>query len=486
MDSREKLINQELNPERFSHQIDKPKLNNEVSKLGVVVRSFLGQYTNENHENDSTLKLFLDKMQQLEAAWAENEKEFALLQAENEQLQMQLLNERNKCSVFQKRLQFIQENKGHFEKLKEVYSKMKQIELEKCRSKMNIHKATQSDSVMTVSSYATCLLQSEINEKYLSRESSSTVSVRKVELAKAQDTINVLKQLIFRREQTWGLNRDKQKYYTQNVKRLERENASLRSIVRTYYGRSKEHIGTSMEDIISHTSSVNVEVNAVKATEVMSTNTIDNSLTVMQGMVKKLEDRNRELEKLIKEKIADSHSSIFNRKERLVLNQTNDLEYPNDTPTRPRSDILPIPVINEPLHSSIKQPSKISSSPVQRNRNQSLPPPPRQTGSFPISAQYPSHPRCYDSRCHETTNTATGTSRSRRTEKQFRSEKTNVQLSVVMRPGSQEETELEMLRQIKDEIIKKQKNINKKLDLFQHGLDKKQNNFRLRSSASKF
>ncbi|GJQ69814.1 hypothetical protein Trydic_g22368 [Trypoxylus dichotomus] len=247
--------------------------------------SAAGRLAGNLNNKPGALDDFFNKLKVLEHEWYEAEKRYNKLRMENDVLNNQLMHETTKCVVYQKKLKFIQDNQKNFEKLKEVYLAMKQQECKSLTLGNICEQACQtidfstgkfeSKAVATTSIF-TC--DQECLTKYHGNaiQSDSMIAIRRSELTDAHENLQLLKDMIKKREYTWSVNVQREESMKEQIRTLEEEKQSLETLVR-------------MKD---------VELKAMKNMKSQNPVEQQDNVNNMKRIIGKLSQRLRELEKL--------------------------------------------------------------------------------------------------------------------------------------------------------------------------------------------
>lgn len=151
------------------------------------------------------------------------------------------MHEKTKCAIYQKKLKFIQDNQKNFEKLKEVYLTMKQQE-SKSRSFADIcEQASQTTSWNTGSfvskatgtiNVVTCDKESLTKYHGNVLQTDSMIAIKRSELSDAHDNLQLLKEMIRKREYTWSVNAQREEALKEEIRSLQEDKQALDTMVR--------------------------------------------------------------------------------------------------------------------------------------------------------------------------------------------------------------------------------------------------------------
>ncbi|KRT78786.1 hypothetical protein AMK59_7963, partial [Oryctes borbonicus] len=288
--------------------------NNSIDLFDLA--SAAGRLAGNLNNKPGALDDFFNKLKGLEHEWYEAEKRFNKLRMENDVLNNQLMHERTKCAVYQKKLRFIQDNQKNFEKLKEVYLAMKQQEcksstLDVCEQAcQTVDYGTGQFESKAVATMSTFSCDKECLTKYHGNvlQSDSMIAIRRSELTDAHENLQLLKDMIKTREFTWSVNVQREESMKEQIRLLEEEKRSLDTVVR-------------MKD---------VELKAMK--NMKSQNPIEQQDNVnnMKRIIGKLSQRLRDLEKL--ERSGRLQRILDDREEEVV----KEIECGDFVPQRPQ------------------------------------------------------------------------------------------------------------------------------------------------------
>ncbi|CAH1983917.1 unnamed protein product [Acanthoscelides obtectus] len=158
------------------------------------------------------------------------ELKYKVLECEMEKTNTSLMNEKAKNAKLEKKLQFVKDNQEVFMRLKEAYINMKYNEAAGRKMIEIREKGIQTwEGILCRSCIETEQVRRQIQR--VKDEYKDSLILTSPEMAQMTNTVNYLKDLIERREKSWGLNMERDEKMRTSLALLQDENLTLRKLI---------------------------------------------------------------------------------------------------------------------------------------------------------------------------------------------------------------------------------------------------------------
>ncbi|VEN46527.1 unnamed protein product [Callosobruchus maculatus] len=244
-----------------------------------------------------------EEIRALKDKLATMELKYKVLECEMEKTNISLTNEKTKNAKLEKKLQFVKDNQEVFMRLKEAYINMKYNEAAGRKMIEIREKGIQTwEGILCRSCIETEQVRRQIES--VKEEYKNSLILSASEMMRMMNTVKYLKDLIERREKSWGLNMERDEKMRTSIAVLQDENMTLRKLL-----QQRPVSTTTVED---KPPAEEITVAALSDAQLQE-------LTQLKKIIIKFEKRFRELQQANGE--MSKLAPAFNEKELKLINQ---------------------------------------------------------------------------------------------------------------------------------------------------------------------
>nr|CAH7713172.1 unnamed protein product [Callosobruchus chinensis] len=245
-----------------------------------------------------------EEIKALKDKLATMELKYKVLECELEKTNISLTNEKTKNAKLEKKLQFVKDNQEVFMRLKEAYINMKYNEAAGRKMIEIREKGVQTwEGILCRSCIETEQVRRQIDS--VKEEYKHSLLLSASDMTRMTNTVKYLKDLIERREKSWGLNMERDEKMRTSIAVLEDENMTLRKLLQ--------------QRPVSATTAIEEKPPVEEITVAALSDAQLLELTQLKKIIIKFEKRFRELQQANGE--MSKLSPTFNEKELKLINQ---------------------------------------------------------------------------------------------------------------------------------------------------------------------
>nr|CAI5847380.1 unnamed protein product [Callosobruchus analis] len=245
-----------------------------------------------------------EEIKALKDKLATMELKYKVLECEMEKTNISLTNERTKNAKLEKKLQFVKDNQEVFMRLKEAYINMKYNEAAGRKMIEIREKGVQTwEGILCRSCIETEQVRRQIES--VKEEYKNSLILSASEMMRMTNTVKYLKDLIERREKSWGFNLERDEKMRTSIAVLQDENMTLRELL-------QQRPSSTTMTVEEKPPAADITVAALSDAQLQE-------LTQLKKIIIKFEKRFRELQQANGE--MSKLAPAFNEKEFKLINQ---------------------------------------------------------------------------------------------------------------------------------------------------------------------